>query len=188
MDPPCRAPWLLSRAVEPSYSVPLASARTTRALLKNGPLMVMGSPPASRAIWLTLPSAEVSRAEKTFDRVVENMDLRLRTTEREITDKVRTDADSLGEACRAVSDALRDTDLDRGWCTEALDALNAQFVRGLPTAAQAADNVIQVYEVADLTGQRRLDDLAHDIDPLRPEVHYFQGLVFRKLGERRHGG
>ncbi len=65
----------------------------------------------------------LNRAEKLFDRVLENMDLRLRTVDREATDRVRTDADGLGEACRAVSDALRDTDLDRGWSTEALDAL-----------------------------------------------------------------
>lgn len=65
----------------------------------------------------------LSRIEKLFDRIAENMDLRLRTVDREVADKVRTDADALGDACRSVTDALRDTDLDRGWTTEAVDAL-----------------------------------------------------------------
>ncbi len=65
----------------------------------------------------------LNRAEKIFDRIIENLDARLDTTDRADADRVRSDADALGDHCRQISDALRDTDLDRGWATEAVDAL-----------------------------------------------------------------
>ncbi len=97
------------------------------------------------------------RAEKLFDRIIENMDLRLRTTEREITDKVRTDADGLSEGARAVTDALRDTDLDRGWSTEALDALKTwrRRFRERSERASEAHQTLSLYV-------RGLDKLGHE--------------------------
>lgn len=65
----------------------------------------------------------LNRAEKTFDRIIENLDARLQTTERAGADTVRSDADAIGDHCRQISEALRDTDLDRAWATEAVDAL-----------------------------------------------------------------